>query len=247
MKRFYKDVAVSFTSPLEGEVALRSNAGRGYAILLDTRPVKTPDKHALVLPTPALAEAVAAEWCAQGEDLDPASMPLTKLANTAIDRVAPAHEAVVGQVMGWLNDVVCYRAAHPAALTAQQAAEWDPLLDWVAERYGVRLKVQTGPVHIAQPEEAAAALRQAVTAHDAFALTALANAAAILGSLVLALALAESRLTAAEAFALSQLDERYQAAHWGEDEEAAARATALLAELTVAETFLKLSSPASAA
>jgi chaperone required for assembly of F1-ATPase len=226
MKRFYKKVAVS-PAP--------------YQILLDGRSVKTPDKHALTLPTLALAEAVAAEWRAQGEEFDPAAMPLTKLANTAIDRVVPSREAVVGQVMGYLNDVLCYRAAHPASLAAQQAAEWDPLLAWAAERYNARLKTQTGPIHIGQDPAAAVALRQAVAAYDAFALTALASSAPLLGSLVLTLALAEAHLTAAEAFALSRLDERYQSAHWGEDEEAAARANALLVELTVVERFLRLS------
>jgi chaperone required for assembly of F1-ATPase len=225
MKRFYQDVTVS-SAP--------------FQILLDGKPVQTPDKHALILPTPALAAAVAEEWRAQGDKIDPAAMPLTKLANTAIDRVAPAREAVVGQAMNWLNDVLCYRAEHPAALTAQQAAEWDPLLDWAAERYGARLNTRTGPVHFYQPEYAVTALREVVVAFDPFALTAVATATSILGSLVLALALAEGRLAAAEAFALSQLDERFQAARWGVDEEAAARAAGLLAELTVAATFLKL-------
>ena len=225
MKRFYKDVTVS-AAP--------------FQILLDGRPVKTPMKAALTLPTAALAEAVADEWRAQGEEIAPGAMVLTKLANTALDRVAPMQDAVAGQVMSFANDLLCYRAERPSALAALQSTEWDPLLDWVRERYGVRLRTRPGIVHFFQSDETLAVLRAAVEAYDAFQLTALASAAPILGSLVLTLALAEGRLDAEAAFALSQLDERFQADRWGEDQEAADRAAALLAELKAVEKFLRL-------
>ena len=229
MKRFYKEVTVT-AAP--------------HQIHLDGRPVKTPMRAALALPTASLADAIADEWRAQGEAIHPHSMPLTKLANTAIDRVAAMTGTVTDQIVAYTNDLLCYRAAEPADLVARQSAEWDPLLDWAAERYGVRLEVRTGITHFAQAPDVVAALRRAVEAYDPFRLTGLHTAATILGSLVLTLALAEGRLDAEAAFALSQLDERYQAERWGEDHEAATRAANLLAELQAVERFLKLASAA---
>ncbi|GAA0557333.1 ATP12 family chaperone protein [Rhizomicrobium electricum] len=226
MKRFYKEVSVS-AAP--------------FRILLDGRPVKTPARAPLELPTLAFAEAIAEEWREQGDEIAPDAMVLTKLANTALDRVAPMREGVIGQVMGFLNDLLCYRAEHPAELVTMQSAEWDPLLDWAAERYGVRLRTRPGIVHFAQSDEAVAAFRRAVEAYDPFALTALATVAPILGSLVLALALAEGRLDAEAAFSLSQLDERFQVERWGRDTEAEKRAAGLLDAVKVAESFLRLS------
>jgi chaperone required for assembly of F1-ATPase len=217
MKRFYKTVTVS-DAP--------------FRIMLDGRPVKTPARAAL--------EAIAEEWRVQGDEIAPGAMALTKLANTALDRVGTMLEPVRGQVMHFANDLLCYRADHPAALVARQSAEWDPLLAWAAARYGVRFEVRTGIVHFSQSDETLTALRTAVAAYDPFALTALATVAPILGSLVLTLALAEGHRDAEAAFALSQLDDRYQAERWGQDEEAATRATALLAEVKVAESFLRL-------
>jgi chaperone required for assembly of F1-ATPase len=224
MKRFYKEVTVS-AAP--------------FRILLDGRPVKTPARAPLELPAAALAEAIAEEWRAQGDEIAPDAMPLTKLANTALDRVAPMREAVVGQVAAYVNDLLCYRAGHPVELVAMQSAEWDPLLDWAAERYGVRLQTHPGIVHFTQSDEAVAALRRAVEAHDDFALTALATVAPILGSLVLTLALAEGRLDAEAAFALSTLDERYQSERWGKDAEAEKRAASLLAAVKAVAAFMQ--------
>jgi len=226
MKRFYKEVSVS-EAP--------------FQILLDGRAVKTPLRAALTLPNQALAEAVAEEWRSQGEELAPATMLLTKFANTALDRVATMREGVVAQIMAYSNDTLCYRAASPAELVARQQAEWDPVLAWIETRYGAKLVTNVGITYFAQPEEVLAKLRQAVQAYDDFALTALHTAASILASLSLALAWADGHLTAEQAFALSQLDERYQAEHWGEDAESALRTKNLLAELTVVEQFLKLS------
>ncbi len=225
MKRFYKEVAVS-AAP--------------FQILLDGRGVKTPMRAALILPSKALAEAVAAEWRGQGEAIDPQAMPLTKLANTAIDRVAVLHNEVVSQIVAYANDTLCYRAASPAALAERQRLEWDPPIAWVAERFGARLITRAGVSHFAQSQDTVALLRQAVAAYDLFVLAALHNAATILTSLVLTLCLAEGRLSASEAFALSQLEERFQAERWGQDVEAAKRAAGLLAELVAAETFIRL-------
>jgi chaperone required for assembly of F1-ATPase len=226
MKRFYKEVTVSAAS---------------FRILLDGRPVKTPARAPLELPTAALAEAIAEEWRSQGDDIAPEAMTLTKLANTALDRVAPMRAAVAGQVTAFVNDLLCYRAEHPAELVARQSAEWNPLLDWVAERYGARLQTRPGIVHFAQSDDSIAALRRAVEAHDDFALTALATVAPILGSLVLTLALAEARLDAEAAFALSTLDERYQTERWGKDVEAEKRSAGLLTAVKAVERFLRLS------
>lgn len=194
----------------------------------------------LALPTNALADAVAEEWRSQGDEIKPFEMPLTKLANTAIDRVVGDPAAAIDMTLSYANDNLCYRAAAPADLAARQAAAWDPLLAWAEERFGARLATQIGVTHFAQRPEAVAALRRAVEVQPPFALAALHNAATILGSLVLALALAEGRLTAAEAFALSQLDERYQAERWGEDAEAAHRAARLAAELADSARFIQL-------
>jgi chaperone required for assembly of F1-ATPase len=223
MKRFYKEAAV----------------GEGNAVLLDGKSAKTPAHATLALPARALAEAIAEEWRRQGETMRPQTMPLTKLANTAIDRVAGREAEIVAQILGYANDLLCYRALAPKDLVARQSAEWNPLLDWAAERYA-RLAVGTGIAHIAQAEEALAVYRRALAAHDAFTLAALHNAASICGSLVLALALAEARLDAHEAFALSRLDEAFQAEKWGVDAETESRARALETELLAAEQFMKL-------
>ena len=227
MRRFYTQVSIGL--PKRGR----------YSILLDGKPIKTPMRKTLALPTHALADAIAEEWRGQGEKIDPASMPLTKLANTAIDRVAGQEDHVIGQILAYANDLLCYRAEAPADLVARQNADWDQLLDWAAERTGARLLTRVGIVHIAQPEEAVEAFRNALAQHDAFALTAVHSAATICGSLVLALALAEGRLDAEEAFALSHLDERYQAEKWGRDTGAELRARALAAELDAAARFMR--------
>jgi chaperone required for assembly of F1-ATPase len=225
MKRFYKDVAAA-----------------GRSILLDGKRLKTPRGAELVLPTSALAEAVAEEWRGQGEDIVPAEMPLTKLANATIDGAAPRREDVVAEIVAFArHDHLCYRTDAPAELVRRQNQAWDPLLDWAAERHGAPLLTAHGVTSIAQPEESLAALRAAVEAFDPFALAALHVVASICGSLVLALAVADRRLTAAEAFAASQIDERYQAEKWGLDAEAQARARRLEAELDAAARFMDLS------
>jgi chaperone required for assembly of F1-ATPase len=224
MKRFYKDVSVAERS-----------------VLLDGKALKTPRGTELMLPTAALADAVAQEWRAQGEEIVPAAMPLTKLANTAIDGVLSRRDEVVAEIVAFArHDHLCYRTDKPAELVARQNAAWDPLLDWAAERYGAPLLTAHGVTSIAQPEPSLAALKTAVEAEGPFVLAALHVVASIAGSLVLALAVADKRLTPAEAFAASRIDERYQAEKWGLDAEAEARAKHLARELDAAARFMDL-------
>jgi chaperone required for assembly of F1-ATPase len=228
MKRFYKDVSVE-----EGK--------GGFAILLDGKPVKTPGKADLAVPTRALAEEVAEEWRGQGADIAPEKMLLTKAANTAIDRVAAKRAEIIADLVRFANaDLLCYRAEAPAALTSRQAQEWDPWLDWLAKSHGARLKATAGIVAVDQPPETLARIEMVLNRHDPFALTGLHAATTILGSLVLALALLDEHLTARGAFALSTLDERYQAEKWGVDAEAIERARRLENELESAVLFMAL-------
>jgi chaperone required for assembly of F1-ATPase len=205
MKRFWTDVAVVDTAD-------------GPGIMLDARPVRTPERLPLILPTRALADAVAAEWAAQAEEVDPRSMAMTGLANAAIDRVRPDPAAFVTQIAGYAeSDLLCYRADGPATLVARQAAVWDPLLDWARARYDIGFRVTAGIVHVAQPAETPPRLRAAVAAHDAFALAALSQLASIAGSVVIALAAAEDAIAADAAFDAAHLDELWQVERWGED------------------------------
>jgi chaperone required for assembly of F1-ATPase len=219
MKRFYKDVSVAAQDG-------------GFAVLLDGRSVKTPRGNGLILPTEKLATAVAAEWQGQGEEIVATSMPLLRLANTVIDGVAANRDEVIGAVLRFgENDLICYRAHQPPELLARQAAGWDPLLDWVAQKHGARMQVAEGLTHVDQPPESLTALRHALGNYDAFTLGALHVIASITGSTVLALAVADGFLSGAQAFQLSRIDETYQAEKWGEDAEAAKRAAALAHEL----------------
>lgn len=202
MRRFYKEVAVA----------------DGGAILLDGKPVKTPARADLILPTPALAEAVAAEWRAQGDEIDPRTMKLTGLSNAAIDRVAPDLASFARPLAAYAeSDLLCYRADAPAELVARQAEAWDPLLDWARARFDVHFAVTRGIVHAPQPDATVARLGEALAAYDAFPLAGLAPIITIGGSLVTALALAEDEIDADSAFDLTHLDELWQARRWGED------------------------------
>lgn len=225
MKRFFRTATV-------GE------RGEDFAVLLDGRPIKTPGKKVLALPLRAQADAVAAEWQAQAEDFDPGAMVLTKCANTALDRVAGNEQAVIAGLTANFSDLICYRAVGPDALTARQRAAWDPMVAWAAECLGARLETGIGAAYIVQPDETIVRLQRALSPYDAFALTVLASAAALLGSLILSLAIAEGRLTTEEAFALSRLDESFQSERWGRDEEADARAERLFAELATLAVVL---------
>jgi chaperone required for assembly of F1-ATPase len=232
VKRFYKQVSASAAS--DG----------GCTVLLDGKPIKTPARATLTLPSQALAEAVAEEWRGQGDAIDMQAMPLTRLAFAAIDTVSADRARIAEQALRFGgSDLVCYRAEAPPDLAAQQAAAWDPLLDWLAEEHRARLSMATGIAFIEQPADALLALEQAVWRHDDFALAGLHAVATITGSLVLALALSGARLSAAEAFALAMLDEDFQAEKWGRDAEAEQRRTRLLSNLTAAERFLRVNTP----
>jgi chaperone required for assembly of F1-ATPase len=226
MKRFYKDVTVA-----EGE--------GGFRVLLDGRAVKTPAKNELLLPTRALAEAVAQEWREQGEEIVPAIMPMLKLANTAIDGVAANRAAVIAAILRFgENDHLCYRAIQPADLAARQAEAWDPVLAWAQKRFGVQFIVVRGHTHADQSPQTLAALRAVLEKQDEFTLAGLHVIASIAGSLVLALALLAGECSAARVFALSRIDEDYQADKWGRDREAEARAAGLSREIQNAARFI---------
>lgn len=192
--------------------------GRQFSVLLDSRMLRTPAKAPLLLPTQALAEAVAGEWDAVETVVDPDALPLTRAANSAIDRVGPAHDAVVTSLTSYgESDLLCYRAEEPEALRTRQAATWDPLLTWAATELEAPLRITTGLMPHPQPSASLAALRKALASFDAFALTAVSDLVTISGSLVLGLAVARGRLDAAEAFEISRVDENWQNAQWGTD------------------------------
>jgi chaperone required for assembly of F1-ATPase len=229
MKRFYEEVAVSAD-------------GEGFTVTLDGRPIRTPAKNPLRLPTAGLAEAIAAEWRAQGEEIDPTTMPMMRFASTAIDRVSGRRDEVIGEVAAFgASDLLCYRADEPAELAALQAKTWQPLLDWAARRFGAPLKVTAGIMHVAQDDEALAALRNAVDAHDPWAITALHTVTSAAGSLVIGLALLDGELSAEQAWEVSQVDESFQAETWGQDSEAMQRRRALKTDLENAARFHALS------
>ncbi|MEE8272698.1 MAG: ATP12 family protein [Alphaproteobacteria bacterium] len=228
LRRFYK-------------MADAAAAGGGFEIRLDGRPIRTPAKAALVVPAEALAAAIAAEWAAQGDPIDPASMPLTQLANAAIDRVMPDRDAVIAATGGYAEaDLLCHRAERPAALAERQRTVWQPLLDWAAATYNAPLTVTIGVLPVAQPADGVAALHAAVAAHDDMALAALAHVTGLLGSVVLGLALSAGRIAVAEAFDAAHIDDVHQAERWGEDAEAAARLRLIRAEIDAAARFLDL-------
>lgn len=231
MKRFYQQVTVA-----DG------------AILLDTRPVRTPARAILTLPSPALAEAIAAEWRAQGDRVDPHTMKLTGLANAAIDRVAPDPPAFLAPLAAYAEtDLLCYRADAPDDLVAAQAAAWDPLLDWARARYDVHFAVTSGILHVAQPPATVARLSEALAARDPFRLAPMAPLVTIGGSLIAALALADGAIAADAAFTATHVDELWQAEHWGEDHFALQTREAHRADFLAAAKFLALLDAAPAA
>lgn len=228
MKRFYKVVGVV-------------PAGGGFGVVFDGKPIKSPAKADLVLPSRALAEAVAAEWDAQADKVMPSAMPLMQLAATTIDKVMPNRQLIIDTIAPYGGtDLLCYRAEAPAELAARQAAAWQPLLDWAMTAHDAPLTATSGILHQAQPESSLTALRAAVAAQDDWRLTALHQATALTGSLILGLALLAGRIDADEAFELAELDASFQIERWGEDAEATARRAALRAELQAAERLVAL-------
>ena len=219
---------------------------RGFAILLDGKAVLTPAKASLVVPTAPLADALAAEWRAQDDIIDPDVMPMTRLANSAIDGVASAREATAAAVAKFAEtDLVCYRAGDPAALVDAQAAAWDPVLAFARDEIGARFLCATGVMYVAQPEAARAAVRRAVDAiaaapHGTFRLAALSVMANLTGSVLLALAVAQARLTAESAWAAAHVDEDYQIRFWGADVEATDRRRRRWRDMDAAARFDRL-------
>jgi chaperone required for assembly of F1-ATPase len=228
MKRFYR----------KAEPVQRASE---HGITLDGKPIKTPGKRDLVVPKEALAAAIAEEWNAQQGEVRSATMPLTRLATTTVDRVATQRDAIIRQTANYAaTDLVCYRAAHPPALATRQQAVWQPLIDWAVLRYDAPLVITSGVIPKSQPAASLRALASAVAEQDDFALTALHVATAACGSLVIALALLEGQLDAKQAFAASQLDESFQIEAWGEDAEQAERRRALAADIQAAALFISL-------
>lgn len=197
----------------------------GWTVRLDARPVKTPAKAPLVVPTEAMAQAIAAEWDAQHGEVRPETMPFTRAANSAIDKVTPQLAEVVEIVAAYGGtDLLCYRATGPEPLVQRQADNWDALLDWASDSLGARLIHVAGVMHIAQDRVAQDALTARVAALTPFQLAAFHDLVALSGSLVLAFAVTDGRLDAEDAWQLSRIDENWQIEQWGEDDEAIAAA-----------------------
>jgi chaperone required for assembly of F1-ATPase len=228
MKRFWKQARVE---QVEG----------GWLVRLDDRPVRTPARRLCVVPVAGMADGIADEWNAQGDRIDPLSMPLTRAASTCLDRVMPETDTVRRTVAAYGGtDLVCYRAAEPAELARREARGWDPLVDWVARAFGARLEVGEGVMHIAQPPETVARLSSEVRALDPWELTALSELTSLSGSLVLALAVLHGRVSADDGWALSRIDEQWNIEQWGEDAEAARQTSRRRADFLAAAELLRL-------
>lgn len=228
MKRFWSEVSVC-----EREA--------GFGIFLDGRPVRTPARAELAVPTEPLAEAIAAEWRACGETVDPRAMKLTGLANAAIDRVAPDPEAFAAGLANYgASDLFCYRAEGPDTLVRRQSESWDVLLDWARRRYDVDFACVPGVIHVAQPADTVAKLAHAVAILDPFRLAAMAPLVTIGGSLVAALAVVEQAIPAESAWEAVSLDEQWQAEEWGVDADAQAALDGRRADYLAAARFLTL-------
>lgn len=222
-KRFYKEAGFSETDA-------------GFGLTLDGRPARTPARNHLLLPTRALAERVAAEWQAQEDVIDPARMPLTRLANSAIDGVAERRDEVAEDLGAYAGtDLVVYRAGDPPRLVAAQGEAWDPIIAWAHETLGVRLMLSEGVMHVTQPEATIAGLRAEIgRVEGVFRLAALHAMTTLTGSLLIALAVLHGRLTAEQAWAAAHVDETFQSSVWGGDAEAEARLETRKAEFEAA-------------
>jgi chaperone required for assembly of F1-ATPase len=224
-KRFYETTAVD-----EG--------AEGFRVLLDGRVIRTPARRVLATPSRALAQAVAQEWDAQRPAIDPLQMPLTRLANSIIDGVSAARDAVRDEVVKYLgSDLLFYRAADPAGLVARQSQHWDPVLAWARETLGARFILSQGIVFVAQPQAAIDAAQAAIP-DDLWKLGAVSSVTTLTGSALLALALAHGRLSVDEAWAAARVDEDWNAGQWGTDDLADERAANQRADLDAAALVL---------
>ena len=227
-KRFYRAASVEGGAP-------------AFRVLLDGKPVRTPAKRELAVPARALARAVAAEWEAQGDRIDPGTMPLTRLVNSAIDGVVGREAEVRAEIVKYAgSDLVCYRAEGPEELVRRQAQTWDPILVWARETLGAHLVTGPGIVPVDQPQVANLAIQSALARLDTFALAAHHVMTTLMGSALLALAHAEGRLTVQQAWAAAHIDEDWQISQWGEDAEAEARRERRWAEMQAASQLLAL-------
>lgn len=228
-KRFWKEVRVDCQED-------------GFGILLDTRPVKTPAKRALRVPTQAFADAIAREWEEQQERINPLSMPYTRSANAAIDKVAVQHTEVADMLAAYADsDLLCYRATHPQALVERQSDQWDPLLTWAENTFGARLEPRSGVMHVPQNEKALERLSQEVHALNNFQLAGFHDLVSLSGSLILALCAARDARPIESLWAISRLDEIWQAEEWGKDDEAEAAAVVKQAAFIHAKQIFDLS------
>ena len=211
----------------------------GFAVLLDGRLAKTPARRPLVVAEPGLAEALAAEWDAQQSEINPAAMPLTRIVNAALDRVANESEAVRGEIVKYAgSDLVCYRAAGPATLTAAQDKAWAPVLAWARQRLGARFVLAEGVIHSAQSRDALAAVEDALRRLDPLKLAAVSTVTTLTGSALIALALADGALAAEAAWAAAHVDEDWQMGQWGVDALAMERRAARFQEMCAAVLIL---------
>ncbi|MFN3743350.1 MAG: ATP12 family chaperone protein [Hyphomicrobiaceae bacterium] len=232
-KRFYREVTVAAR-------------GSGHAVQLDGRPLRTPNKLVLILPTAPLAEAIAAEWAGQAEHIDPLSMPLTRLANSVRDQVEGREAAVRADIVKYAgSDLLCYRAPGPAGLVQAQAMAWDPVLNWARDALGADFAVCSGLMPVEQTAASRAAIEAAVAPLHSFRLASAHVMTTLLGSVILMLAALSGRLTAEEAWKAAHIDEDCQMAQWGVDAEAARRQESRKAEyLAAVRLRLLLGDPA---
>lgn len=228
MKRFYEKAEVT-------------SAEGGFGIALDGRPVRTPGRALLAVPSNMLAEAIAAEWNGQGETIDPRSMPLTGLANAAIDRIAPDAEAFARSLAIYgESDLTCYRAEGPQALVQRQADAWDPLIAWARRRFDVDFEIVCGVMHRPQQEMTLRQLGQAVASRTAFELAGISPLVTVSGSLLVGLALAEGAVDLETAWAAATVDEAWQTEQWGADAEAEKALEGRRRDFEAGSRFLKL-------
>jgi chaperone required for assembly of F1-ATPase len=214
-----------------------------YAITLDGKPIRTPSGRQVIVPARAIADAIAAEWNAQAETIDPLTMPLTRLANSVVEGVVDKVDAVADDIAKYLgSDLLFYRAGHPEALVAREAAHWDPVLFWAADTLGAHFILAEGIVHVRQPETAIAAARAALPA-DAWSIAALHVLTSLTGSALLALALFHGVIDQDQVWAAAHVDEDWNSEKWGVDEEVAARRAARLVDFRAAASILKALNP----
>lgn len=228
-RRFYKDVSV------------KEEAGKGHAVLLDDRPIKTPMKNSLTLMHAGMATAIAKEWQDQGEFIIHETMVKTKLANTALDRVRGREDIIINEIITYAgSDLILYRATEPASLIAREQQHWDPYLAWLMESHNIKLKPATGIIHVAQEQGELNKFKDILSPYNEFALTAIHNMTSLTGSAVLAIALAKADFTLEDIWRAAHIDEDFQTERWGEDSEAKRRRELKQRDFNEAHEFLRL-------